>query len=215
MWTLVLARIGLNLHSVSLLLLCLALFFSLCSCIVLGREILDGTWIRDLNVWKTDSKAQRTSWVRRLEILGLPLLITLEKLDRTYQSIRPVNGIVLAIILGLVSISESSYVLWRMTGDQNIVELHDVHVIDRLDAYSFKMAVYDPGMRTWNEATFRSCQDYIPSNEIQAGITLSLLKYAERTSDDCMELGAANLGYIIRRDSHGNPVRMPGQASAP
>jgi hypothetical protein len=83
--------------------------------------------------------------------------------------------------------------------------LRDVRVLRRIDDYHFRMSVQDQD-HEWNQFAFTFCPNYYPTHEIQAGVTLSLLKYEENTQDACMDVSKDNLGYILLRGEKNEPI---------
>lgn len=94
--------------------------------------------------------------------------------------------------------------------------LHDVRVLKRINDFRFRMAVEDSDNHEWNEFAFTFCPTYFPTKEIQAGVTLSLLKYEENTQDSCMDVSRDNLGYILLRGEKNEPIQLAvaGQTTA-
>ena len=94
-----------------------------------------------------------------------------------------------------------------------IQDMRSVWVQKRVSPDIFKAFVQDPDTKSWNAWTFSSCHDYPITQEIQAGVTLCVLKYEERPG--CMSVAKHNLGYILWRDSNEQPVltAYPGQAT--
>ncbi len=84
--------------------------------------------------------------------------------------------------------------------------LRDVRVLKRIDDFRFRMAVKDPDTSTWNAFALTFCPNYEPSHEIQAGATLSLLKYEDNTKDGCMDISRDNLGYTLLRGENNEPI---------
>jgi len=74
--------------------------------------------------------------------------------------------------------------------------LHDVRVLSQRNAYNFRMAVDNLPF----EATF--CPGNPP--QIGPGMTLKLLVYEQ--AGPCKNISDDKLGYIVSRDSSGNPI---------
>jgi hypothetical protein len=91
------------------------------------------------------------------------------------------------------------------TGNK-VETMRDVRVLRRIDDFHFRMAVQDPDNREWNEFAFTYCPTYHPTHEIQAGVTLSLLKYEDNKQDSCMDVSRDNLGYILLRGEKNEPI---------
>ena len=83
---------------------------------------------------------------------------------------------------------------------------HNVRVVERFDDYNFRMAVQDQDTKQWNEFGFKFCKTYLPTNEMTAGTTLTLLKYQEDNLNSCGEIKAVNLGYILQRGANNEPI---------
>jgi hypothetical protein len=84
--------------------------------------------------------------------------------------------------------------------------LRNVRVLKRIDDFRFRMAVRDPDTKNWNAFALTFCPNYEPSQEIQAGATLSLLKYEDNTDDGCMDVSKDNLGYTLLRGDNNEPI---------
>ncbi len=83
---------------------------------------------------------------------------------------------------------------------------HNVRIVERFDNYRFRMAMQDPDTKQWNEFGFKFCETYLPTKEMTAGTTLTLLKYQEDNLNSCGEIKAVNLGYILLRGENNEPV---------
>ena len=105
-----------------------------------------------------------------------------------------------------LSLSGNVWLIWREFHRQSFVEMHDVRVLDRKDGYVFQMDVADPDTQERRTFMIRFCPDYKPTEEMQAGTSLLYLKFERH--DFCEEIAPDNLGYALRRDDHGKPIRF-------
>lgn len=89
----------------------------------------------------------------------------------------------------------------------NSISLRDVHVLSRLDDYNFivDVASSDPAQPRIQFA-LSSCQDFTPTHEIQAGVTLTWLGYVEDRVHHCDELDGPDAGYALERDRYNAPI---------
>lgn len=109
-----------------------------------------------------------------------------------------------AIIIATAALALSTFALYPQLNRYSYVEMKDVGVVERINDYDVRMKVRDPDSGRYNEFVARFCHDYKPTEEIQTGVTLALLKYVD--TGKCYEILPDNLGYILRRDSSGNPI---------
>ena len=96
----------------------------------------------------------------------------------------------------------------------NYVVMHDVHVLDRLDEQAFRAEVIDPATREWNSFVVKSCPEFVPTHEIKAGATLTLLQYVEDRTRSCDELDGKYAGYILLRGAHGEAIYSDARSPA-
>ena len=89
---------------------------------------------------------------------------------------------------------------------ENYIAMHGVHVLDRVDDYTFRAEVKDPATGEWYEFYVNACHDFKPTKEIQRGVTLKLLQYVEDRTNSCDELDGHYAGYILMRDEYGAPI---------
>lgn len=109
-----------------------------------------------------------------------------------------------AIALAATAIGMSGFALYPQFHRYSYVEMKDVDVVERINDYDVRMKVRDPDTGRYNEFVAQFCHDFRPTSEIQSGVTLTLLKYVD--TGECYEILPDNLGYILRRDSYGNPI---------
>jgi hypothetical protein len=94
---------------------------------------------------------------------------------------------------------------WATQKPPNYVLMHNVHVLQRTSDYSFTAEVVDPATREWYPFVITSCQDWRPTDEIQAGVTLKMLQYVEDRINSCDELDGKYAGYTLLRDEPEEP----------
>ena len=96
--------------------------------------------------------------------------------------------------------------LWLEIRGRNLDTYKNVHVLKRFDDYNFQMEVQDPDTKLWNPFGVTFCDDYLPTDEIQPGVTLTLLKGEYDRRAHCFEIAPRNLGYTILRGDHNVPI---------
>lgn len=122
------------------------------------------------------------------------------------------------MLLGLVGLSVGGTVLVMVLERRSSYPVEEmlggiVWIRQRVSPDIFKAFVRDPDTKQWNAWTFNSCKDYPITKEIQAGVTLCLLKYEVRPG--CMSVAKHNLGYTLWRDNNDKPIltSYPGQTA--
>ena len=136
-----------------------------------------------------------TKWTALMTCLGLLAIVSLMRLEVAHYENYDVEVV-------------------APTGNR-VETLRNVRVLRRIDDFHFRMAVQDRDSHEWNEFAFTFCPNYTPTHEIQAGVTLSLLKYEDDKEDACMDVSRDNLGYILRRGEHNEPLLADITAHVP
>jgi len=95
------------------------------------------------------------------------------------------------------------------------ISLRNVHILSRIDDYNF-VADVTPADPTLPRIQFAlsACQDFIPTHEIQPGITLTWLGYTEDRVHHCDELDGPDAGYALERDRYNAPIIHNWKADA-
>lgn len=127
-----------------------------------------------------------------------------QEVYRIAKAIRPSGNWKFTVVL-LLWLATSLAWLW-ISAQKPAQILENVKVVRRLDDFNFRLSVRDPDSGRWNEFAATFCSDFKPTPEIVAGVTLTLLKYTEDRKRYCMEIGPANLGYILLRGEHNAPI---------
>jgi hypothetical protein len=119
--------------------------------------------------------------------------------------------------IAFVLLFSMGWVAFAYHARPKIERLRDVQILERINDYDFRYQVVDPDTREWNEFIWKGCHDYVPTQEIQSGVTLLWIKYVEDKAQSCQEVGWDNLGYKLWRDDNDNPIHATGagQAAAP
>jgi hypothetical protein len=78
--------------------------------------------------------------------------------------------------------------------------------LKKFDDFNFQMEVQDPDTKQWNTFGVTFCNDYRPTDEIQPGVTLTLLKDERDPRKHCFEIAPRDLGYTILRGDHNVPI---------
>ena len=146
---------------------------------------------RNSDYSKLIAEASDENWTRRL--------------SRTHTTIADHWPLILVAVTG-VSLSLNMWQLYREFHRQNYVNLHNIHVLDRMDDYLFQMDSEDPDTHQRQPFMIRFCPDYEPTREMQAGVNLLVLKYERHDLDNCATISKRSLGYIIERGKDGKPI---------
>lgn len=112
---------------------------------------------------------------------------------------------ILVVLTGL-SFGLNIWLMQREFSRQNFVELKNIRVLNRMDSFLFRMDSEDPDTHQRHPFMIRFCPDYEPTREMQAGVTLTLLKYERHDFDGCASIGKRSLGYILERSQDGKPI---------
>jgi hypothetical protein len=175
-----------------------------CSALLAGCYVLYLGWKQAvINAQKTNSPNTTKYWLSTRLIS--PFLNTT---PRTSGRADPADGLIRRwpVVLVILLFGAFIYIAWAASRPPNYVKMYNVWVVSRLDDLTFRVKVMSPGTGQWSEFVIRSCPDWTPTNEIQRGVTLTLLQYVEDHAGECDELDGHYAGYILLRDDNAKPV---------
>jgi hypothetical protein len=104
-----------------------------------------------------------------------------------------------------------------------VIKMHGLKVTQRSGPRHFEALVKDPFDAEWSKFHANVCPGSTITNEIQAGVTLTLWQYVEDPLRNCMDLSNQRItGYSLERNPDGTPVidiltaiSVSGQAASP